>query len=120
MAVGAAAYGAVKLSRKDADRIEQHTGTSVEELSDEDLVAAMEELGIQSIELDENDKAIITREADHSLSSTESAAAPAEPEALPTPEASYLDELERLASLRDQGVITEEEFAAKKGQLLGL
>lgn len=35
-------------------------------------------------------------------------------------EASYLDELERLAALRDQGVITEEEFAAKKGQLLGL
>ena len=48
------------------------------------------------------------------------AAAPAEPEALPAQEASYLDELERLAGLRDQGVITEEEFAAKKGQLLGL
>lgn len=120
LAVGAAAYGAVKLTRKDADRIEQHTGTSVEELSDEDLVVAMEELGIQSIELDENDRAIITRETDQSLPSTESAAASVEPEALPAQEVSYLDELERLAGLRDQGVITEEEFAAKKGQLLGL
>jgi hypothetical protein len=120
LAVGAAAYGAVKLTRKDADRIEQHTGTSVEELSDEDLVAAMEELGIQSIELDENDRAIITRETDQSLASPESAAASVEPEALPAQEVSYLDELERLAGLRDQGVITEEEFAAKKGQLLGL
>lgn len=122
LAVGAVAYGAVKLTRKDADRIEQHTGTPVEELSDEDLVVAMEELGIQSIELDENDRAIITRETDQSLPSTESAAASVEPEALPAQEvsSSYLDELERLAGLRDQGVITDEEFAAKKGQLLGL
>lgn len=77
-------------------------------------------MGIQSIELDENDRAIITREADRSLPATESAAASVEPEALPAQEVSYLDELERLAGLRDQGVITEEEFAAKKGQLLGL
>jgi hypothetical protein len=33
---------------------------------------------------------------------------------------SYLDELERLASLRDKGIITEEEFNAKKQQLLDL
>jgi predicted Zn-dependent peptidase len=33
---------------------------------------------------------------------------------------SYLDELEKLAGLRDRGVITEEEFEAKKKQLLGL
>jgi len=33
---------------------------------------------------------------------------------------SYLDELERLAALRDRDVITAEEFQAKKEQLLGL
>ncbi len=38
----------------------------------------------------------------------------------PVLEGSYLDELERLAGLRDQGIITDEEFEAKKGQLLGL
>jgi hypothetical protein len=38
-----------------------------------------------------------------------------------TPRASSnLDELEKLASLRDKGIITEEEFQAKKRQLLGL
>ncbi len=31
-----------------------------------------------------------------------------------------LDELEKLASLRDKGIITEEEFAQKKKQILGL
>ncbi len=32
----------------------------------------------------------------------------------------YLDELERLANLKDQGIITEEEFNLKKKQILGL
>lgn len=32
----------------------------------------------------------------------------------------YIDELEKLASLRDRGIITEEEFAAKKRQILGI
>ena len=37
-----------------------------------------------------------------------------------TTDVSYLDELERLASFRDQGIITQEEFDAKKKDLLGL
>ena len=40
------------------------------------------------------------------------AAAPAEPD--------YAAELEKLAKLRDQGVITAEDFEAKKKQLLGI
>ena len=40
------------------------------------------------------------------------AAAPAEPD--------YMAELEQLAQLRAQGIITDEEFAAKKAQLLGV
>jgi Short C-terminal domain len=44
-------------------------------------------------------------------------AAPA-PAAAPEPE--YVGELERLAQLRDQGIITNEDFEAKKKQLLGI
>jgi len=40
------------------------------------------------------------------------AAAPAEPE--------YMAELEQLAQLRDQGILSPEEFEAKKKQILGL
>jgi hypothetical protein len=128
LAVGGTAAGAVKLSQKDAQRIEEHAGASVEELSEEELVAAMQELGIQSIELDENDQAIIAKEtgqdapAPPSTAPVAEAQAPAaEPEvAAATPEQSYLDELERLASLRDQGIISDEDFEAKKKQLLGL
>ena len=39
-------------------------------------------------------------------------AAPAEPD--------YADELNKLAQLKGQGLITEEEFAAKKKQILGI
>ena len=31
-----------------------------------------------------------------------------------------LDQLEKLAELHEQGILTDEEFAAKKAQILGL
>jgi len=38
-----------------------------------------------------------------------------------TPEAiDNLSQIEKLAELRDKGILTEEEFSAKKKQLLGL
>ena len=47
------------------------------------------------------------------------AAAPAPaPAAAPEPE--YVGELERLAQLRDQGILSNEEFEAKKKQILGI
>ena len=38
---------------------------------------------------------------------------------VPTPNASTADELRKLADLHEQGVLTDEEFAAQKAQLLG-
>jgi division protein CdvB (Snf7/Vps24/ESCRT-III family) len=108
LAAGGAAYAGVKLAQKDANQIEEYTGVPVEELSDEDLQGAMDELGIESMEMDEQDYAALGAEPD---------AAPAE---APAAETSYLEELEKLAALRDQGVISNEDFEAKKGQLLGL
>lgn len=46
------------------------------------------------------------------------AVAPPSTSAVPAP--GYVAELERLAQLRDQGIVSEEEFAAKKKQLLGI
>jgi hypothetical protein len=50
------------LCYNDADRIEQHTAQSVEEMSEEDLKAAMKELGIQSIELTDEEFAAKKKE----------------------------------------------------------
>lgn len=127
LAVGGAAYGAVKLSQKDSQRIEESTGSSVEELTEEELVAAMKDLGIESIELSDEDKAALAAEggqADVGGATVsyegQSQAAPAPPQAPPQAAPSYIEELEKLAALRDQGIISEEDFAAKKNQLLGL
>jgi len=49
---------------------------------------------------------------------TAASAAPAAAPVAPEPE--YIAELERLAQLRQQGIVSEEEFQAKKKQLLGI
>lgn len=55
---GLVAYGAYKLSKKDAQRIEEHTGTDPEELTDEELEKAMEELNIEKQYRDANDQEV--------------------------------------------------------------
>jgi len=42
------------------------------------------------------------------------------PSAEPVQEDDVIAQLERLGALKDQGVLTEEEFAAQKAKLLGL
>jgi hypothetical protein len=116
---------AIKLTQKDAQRIEQHTGASVEELTEEELAEAMRHLGIKSIELDDNDQAIIADQGGQAPGEVPPGAtldtAPAPAAVAPAaPEESYLDELERLADLRDRGIISDDDFEAKKRLLLGL
>jgi Short C-terminal domain len=46
---------------------------------------------------------------------------PAAPEAAPQAiDSEQIEVLKQLAALKDQGILTEEEFAAKKAQILGL
>ena len=47
-------------------------------------------------------------------------AAPPAPAPSAAPEPEYVGELERLAQLREQGIISDEEFEAKKKQILGI
>ena len=47
----------------------------------------------------------------------EPAAEPAAPQAAESPD---IEQLKQFAALRDQGILTEEEFSAKKAQILGL
>ena len=93
---GLVAFGVYKMSTRDADRIKQDTGIDPEEMTDEELEASMAKLGIEKQYRDDNDT-----EEGASSASTEVA------------------DLEKWAKLRDEGVLTEEEFAAKKKQILG-
>jgi hypothetical protein len=98
---GMVAFGAHKMSQKDAERIEQHTGVDPEELTDEELEQAMGELGIEQQQVTPEDQ-------EH----TDGAA--------PASGGGDLDELQKLGELHAQGILTDEEFAAKKAQILGL
>lgn len=62
----------------------------------------------------------VSRRQAERWSEQEAQAQPPQPLAGAAPQADYTAELEKLASLRDQGVITAEDFDAKKKQLLGI
>ena len=106
LAGGLVAFGVYKMSKKDAQRIEEQTGTNPEDMTDQELEKAMAELNIEKQYRDDSDQEV-------------SEGAPAG-ESQGTSEPSYLDELERLSQLKDDGIITEAEFEAKKKELLGL
>ncbi len=99
---GMIAVGAYALSKHDTERVEQHTGKSAEELNDEELDQAMNDLNIDKQELTDEEWDYVDEQDP-------------EPE-----EDDYIAQLERLAELKDQGILTEEEFEAKKKQLLDL
>lgn len=99
---GLVAFGAHKMSQRDAERIEEHTGIPPEEMSDEELVGAMNDLGIE-------EQTVTAEDQEHPGSAPAAGGG-----------SSDLDELQKLADLHAQGILTDEEFAAKKAQILGL
>jgi len=129
--VGGAAY---KIGQAQAQQIQRHTGRPPEDLSQEELEKAMDELNIESQELNSQDMAAIDAEAVDAPQATSgpstapaatlkaaqpvAPATPVAPVAPATPD--YIVEIQKLAGLRDMGMITDEEFEAKKKQLLGL
>ncbi len=109
--MGATAGVAYKLGQAEARRIQEHTGVPPDQLSEEDLQAAMQDLDIQSQPLDAGDRQAMA------ATGTDPTGGPA---STAPAQADYIAELGRLAELRDQGIISDGDFEAKKKQLLGL
>jgi len=106
---------AIKLSQQDANRIEEHTGLPPDQLEDQDLNQAMQELNIQSQPLTPEEQAALDQQNSPS-GAPQAASSPTTGATQPD----YIAELEKLGELRDKGILTDEEFEAKKKQLLGL
>ncbi len=106
LAVGTSA---VKMSPNEVQQVEQYTGQKAEDLSEEQLDAAMGELGIEGQE--PNDQEIAMLEA-------EDQKAQAAPGNAPAPQVDMVAQLERLGTLKAQGLLTDEEFAAAKAKIL--
>lgn len=56
-------YSSYKLSQQDLQQVEQHTGKDAEDLSEEEIENAMDDLEIQDMELTAEDEAAIEAEA---------------------------------------------------------
>ena len=97
---GLVALGAYKLSKRDVQRVEEYTGQDAEDLTDAELEQAMDELNIEKEKREASDVEYYEEQD--------------------MEETSYIDELERLGKLKDDGYITEQEYEDKKRQLLGL
>ncbi len=110
---------AIKMSQQDAQRIEQHTGMKPEDLTEEQFEQALNDLEIDTDELTDAEVAAIEA-ADAEPDASAGAAAPPPPPSAAAPPADYITQLERLGALRDQGILTDEEFEAKKKQILGM
>lgn len=102
---------AVKLSQQDAQRIQQHTGMAPQEMEDDDLNQAMQELSITPQPLTAEDQAALGENQ---------APQPTSQPAATAPEQDVITQIERLADLHDRGILSDEEFEAKKRQLLGI
>lgn len=110
---GLVAFGAYKMSTKDADRVKAHTGVDPEELEDDELAQAMSELGIEQ-------QMVTDADVEEGSQPASAPAAPAAPTAPAGGSPDYLEELQKLASLHEAGILTDEEFNSKKAQILGL
>ena len=95
---GLIALGAYKLSKRDVERVEEHTGKTAEELSDEELEQAMDDLNIDAEEMTDEEYDYVDEQD--------------------PPEDDYIAEIERLAELHEKGILTDEEFEKKKKEIL--
>ena len=103
MVVGAGAL-AYKLGKNQTKQVEEASGMPIEEMTDEEIQKYVKENNIETEPLDENDKAAIAEASDKDVDD----------------KPDYMVELQKLADLHDQGILTDEEFEAKKKQVLGL
>jgi hypothetical protein len=94
---GLVALGAYKLSKRDVERVEEKTGKPAEELTDEELDQAMDDLNISKEEMSDEEWDYVEKE---------------------DAQDDYLDELQRLGELHEQGILTDEEFEAQKKKIL--
>jgi hypothetical protein len=104
LAIGGAAAVAYKIGKNNAQRVEQYTGKSFDSLSEDELGTAMNDLNINLPEEDNQAAGQFENETYNNAGQ----------------EPDYMDELERLAGLKEKGIISEADFEAKKNQLLGL
>ena len=114
----------VKITEAEGQRIQQDTGLPPEQLEDADLAESMQKLNIHSAPLSQNDYAALgLQPPPHAGGSVTTVARPPSPPPPITPvnpQAAIQQQLQSLQSMKDSGLISEDDYNAKKKQVLGL
>ena len=107
----------VKLSQQDAQMIQQHTGLPPDQLEDNDLNQAMQELNIHSLPLTPQDQSALGIQPSSTVIVHRHPSAPPPPS---NPQATIEQQLQSLHEMVDKRLITEDDYNAKKKQMLGI
>jgi len=105
----------IKLTQQDAQRIQESAGIPVDQLEDNDLKEEMQQLNIHPVPLTPQDQAALGI-APTPQGTTTTIMHPSAPPAQPSLE----QQLTNLDGLKHKGLITEDEYTAKKRQILGI
>ncbi len=108
----------IKLTQQDAQRIQEDTGLPPAQLEDNDLKESMQELGIHSQPLTPQDQAALGIPPTPAPGSTTTVVT-RPPPATPQP-SSIEQQLQSLTDLKNKGLISPEDYEAKKKQILGI
>lgn len=114
MVVGTGAL-AYKIGSSQKKQIEKASGVPIEEMTDEEIQKYIKENDIPVEQLSDSDQASVAAAGPVEYEDDDE-----EYEDEPADASDYTAELEKLSDLRDKGILTDEEFAAKKKQILGL
>jgi len=116
----------IKISQQDAQRIQEDTGLPPEQLEDNDLKESMQELNIQSVPLTPQDQAALGMQPSPPPQTPPGSTVvvrrppPAPPAPPVNPQTSVEQQLESLQGMKDKGLISEDDYNAKKKQVLGI
>lgn len=111
----------IKLTEQEAHRIQEDTGLPPEQLEDNDLRESMQELNIQSHPLTPQDQAALGMQPSPAPQAPPGSSTTVVRQPPPaSPQASIEQQLQSLQSLREKGLITEDDYNAKKKQVLGI
>ena len=105
----------VKLSMSDAQRIEEQTGYPPADLEDYDLRQSMQELNINSTPLTEGDYRNLGMEPSVQRTVGETVI-----RHRTAPQLSLEEQLSNLLEIKQKGLITDDDYNAKKKQILGI
>jgi hypothetical protein len=111
----------VKITTQEAQRIQEDTGLPPAQLEDNDLRESMQELNIRSAPLTPQDQqalGIPVTPQPQPGTTTVMHQAPRPPPA--DPQTSMEQQLQSLQNMKEQGLISDDDYNAKKKQVLGI